>query len=226
MRQMDMNFIHELGHLIHYINVDLYHIHDKLKSVDENEELLSILKSTIHNAEEMNKMFRVYREMLIPRTDKKEIFSINEIVNDVLDVLRAKIQREKIRINFEKSNPNLKVFGNPGKLLNVFLNLILNSLESVRIAKNKINEINISVLDFNKSIKITITDNGIGISKENIDKIFDITYSTKHTPGSGFGLAVAKFVVEDHFSGKINVSSEVNKSTTVTIIIPKSNEKN
>jgi len=69
-----------------------------------------------------------------------------------------------------------------------------------------------------------IEDNGAGIIKENLNKIFDPFYSTKEKNGTGLGLSITRSIVQKH-KGQIEVKSEVGKSTTFTIVIPKNLSK-
>ena len=70
-----------------------------------------------------------------------------------------------------------------------------------------------------KYIETEISDNGCGISKENIVKIFDHFFSTKGQKGTGLGLAVIWGIIDNH-GGQITVNSEEGKGTTFTIRLP------
>ena len=68
-------------------------------------------------------------------------------------------------------------------------------------------------------VKISIKDEGVGIPRENLERIFDPYFSTKDA-GTGLGLPIAKKIVEDH-GGTIRVESEVQKGTVITITLPR-----
>ena len=68
-------------------------------------------------------------------------------------------------------------------------------------------------------IELNIADNGCGISKENLPRIFEPFYTTKGQKGTGLGLAVIWGIIDNH-DGTINVDSELNKGTTFTILLP------
>ena len=68
-------------------------------------------------------------------------------------------------------------------------------------------------------IEIKISDNGSGISKEDLPRIFEPFYSTKGQKGTGLGLAVIWGIIDNH-DGTINVESEIGKGTTFTILLP------
>jgi signal transduction histidine kinase len=68
-------------------------------------------------------------------------------------------------------------------------------------------------------IEIKFEDNGCGIAKENLPRIFEPFYTTKGQKGTGLGLAVIWGIIDNH-DGTINVDSELNKGTTFTILLP------
>ena len=102
-----------------------------------------------------------------------------------------------------------------------FINLVQNAQQAVVIARDvnpPCGEIMIATLVGDGQAVLKITDNGIGIPRENRDKIFTPLFSTK-TYGVGLGLPLVKRIVEQH-KGKIDVESEWKKGTTVTIWLP------
>ena len=68
-------------------------------------------------------------------------------------------------------------------------------------------------------VEILIKDNGCGISKEDLEKIFDPFFSTKGMSGTGLGLSVIWGIIDNH-KGKITVESQLNKGTSFTINLP------
>jgi signal transduction histidine kinase len=73
-------------------------------------------------------------------------------------------------------------------------------------------------------LEIAISDNGRGIPKENLNKTFDIFFTTKGPQGTGMGLSMAYRIIKDH-NGNIDVDSEVGKGTIFTISLPVWKEK-
>ncbi|MFC1813676.1 ATP-binding protein [Thermodesulfobacteriota bacterium] len=116
---------------------------------------------------------------------------------------------------------DLDVYLDVQKFQEVFLNLILNAIQSMPEGHGCVN---IGARRNNQNIEITIEDNGCGIPSENLPYIFDPFFSTKEVGyGTGLGLSVAHGIVELH-GGTITVKSRVGEGTGFTINIPLSNE--
>jgi two-component system NtrC family sensor kinase len=109
------------------------------------------------------------------------------------------------------------VFCSPNQVKQACVAILVNASEAV--LEN--GEIAISTSNPEReSIKIDISDNGIGIPAEDIPHIFEPFFSTKQdTSGIGLGLAIVHGIVKSH-NGKVEVKSEVGKGTTISIILP------
>ena len=104
----------------------------------------------------------------------------------------------------------------PGQLNQVFLNLFINSKQAI---KGK-GIIEISTAVKNNKVHIAVKDNGSGIAKESLRKIFDPGFTTKgRGVGAGLGLSICDQIIQAH-RGEIKVESILGKGTTFTIILP------
>jgi len=104
------------------------------------------------------------------------------------------------------------------------LNMIINACEAMAGKKGELT-ISARVANENPSIvELVLADNGRGITKENMKKVFDIFFTTKGPQGTGMGLTLAYRIIKDH-GGDIAVESEVGKGTTFTISLPIWQEK-
>lgn len=108
------------------------------------------------------------------------------------------------------------LFADPTKLLEVFVNLIKNALESV----SDDGSVRITCESDSRAIKINIEDNGCGIEADKLVSIFQPFVTTKQN-GTGLGLSVVKRIVEAH-SGHITVCSAPNQGSVFTVSLPKS----
>lgn len=153
---------------------------------------------------------------------KQEACNIPEIIDNCLNILQNKIKRRiKVERQCTKSDYILK--GNEGKLHQALLNIITNAIQSM--PEEGLLTIQTSL--HNSLLFIKISDNGSGIREEHLARIFDPFFTTKEAgKGTGLGLSITQRIIEEH-KGHIDVESEVNKGTTVTIrlpIKPKSND--
>jgi signal transduction histidine kinase len=122
------------------------------------------------------------------------------------------MKNAKIETHFQKKLPLVKIDVSQFNL--ALSNLIVNSIQAV----SEKGEIHLFTRGSKKNVFVILKDNGVGISKENLPRIFDFMFSTKPM-GSGLGLSITKKIISDHH-GEISVKSEVNRGSTFRIRIP------
>ncbi|MFA6482509.1 MAG: HAMP domain-containing sensor histidine kinase, partial [Bacteroidales bacterium] len=143
------------------------------------------------------------------------------LVRQAVEKIALQIQKRNGLIEVDLHSGDEPIEGDETHLTNVVFNLIDNAMKYCH------NEplISISTHSTSRTIQVKISDNGIGISKEHLNKIFDKFYrvptgNVHDVKGFGLGLSYVKKVIEQHH-GTISVSSEPNVGTTFTLIIPK-----
>lgn len=151
----------------------------------------------------------------------KEQLNIQELLEEVVDNFKYNQLLNKGEINLVNNARNSSVFADNVHLTNVFYNLVDNAVKY----SNESPVITIETkIERKDKLKIAISDNGIGIKKENLKQIFDKFYRVStgnlhDVKGFGLGLYYVKMVVEAH-SGTIHVKSQVGEGTTFTITLP------
>jgi two-component system NtrC family sensor kinase len=146
-----------------------------------------------------------------------EIKHLHEILQDTYDLMTHPITIAGISFLKDFRAKSDMVFCSPNQVKQACVAILVNASEAV--LEN--GEIAISTSNpEGESIKIDISDNGIGIPAEDIPHIFEPFFSTKQdTSGIGLGLAIVHGIVKSH-NGKVEVKSEVGKGTTISIILP------
>jgi signal transduction histidine kinase len=123
--------------------------------------------------------------------------------------------------------PALRILGDAGQLKQVFLNLLLNALQSMpgegRIAVTAAPWPSLRGREEARWVQVRIADTGPGIPPDQLRRVFDPFYTTKHD-GTGLGLAICHGIVEQH-EGEIKMDSEVGTGTTVSICLPSIQER-
>ncbi len=110
---------------------------------------------------------------------------------------------------------HFKMLVDPDKLRQVFLNLLLNAVQSIE----KVGDIRIAATATPETVTVSIHDTGCGIPRDQLKKVFSPFYTTKEK-GTGLGLAIAAKIVETH-GGSIEVESELARGTTLLITLPR-----
>ncbi len=145
---------------------------------------------------------------------------IHRVLDDTLQLLEPQLRSNQIEIlrNYDPDSP--RVFGNSGKLQQVFTNLLLNARDSIPDG----GRITLSTTKTDDDdLLVEVADTGIGIAPENVAKIYDPFYTTKGVGrGTGLGLAVSYGIVQEH-SGHISVDSLPGRGTTFRISLPTAN---
>ena len=217
-----------LGQLIagvaHEINTPLASINSNnsimtkiIKQID-NEEIVETLKDINKLDKEavtrISNMVKSLKKFV--RLDESELqdADINKEIDLTLDLIRHET-KNRIEIIKEYSQiPLIKCY--PNMLNQVFMNVLINACQSIE--KNGI--ITISTKFKNNNLTVKVKDNGKGIPKEAIDKIFTAGYTTKGVGvGTGLGLAISQKIIQKH-NGRIEVNSNLNEGSEFIITIP------
>jgi signal transduction histidine kinase len=155
---------------------------------------------------------------------EKQSASISSIVEEIFETYKEVLEEKNIKFIIEKDFKEDICFLDKLRIKQVISNLISNSIKFIPEEKKE-KYIKFSVKETEKEYVFSVEDNGKGIKKEDIEKLFipfiqigDIM--TEHKPGLGLGLFISKYIVEEH-RGRIWVESEFGKWTRVSFTIPK-----
>lgn len=152
---------------------------------------------------------------------KKETISLLEMTAAVVENINVNVESIGGHISLKHQGQNFNIFADPFHLSNVLYNLLDNAIKYCRNTP----DIQIELKELSKKIEISIKDNGIGIAKENFQKIFEKFYrvptgNVHNVKGFGLGLFYVKKIVDAHH-WQINLSSELGHGTEVILDIPK-----
>ncbi|MBQ4349441.1 MAG: HAMP domain-containing histidine kinase [Clostridia bacterium] len=149
-------------------------------------------------------------------------FNLSELLVKSVSFLNKKADEECIALRYTPyDGEDIYINGDPDKIRQVIINIIDNAIKYTQ--KDGIVEVKVEIAG--KHVKISVSDNGCGISKKDLPHIKEKFYKANNTVrGTGIGLAVADEIVKKH-SGEINISSEISKGTTVEIVLPADNKE-
>lgn len=214
--QLVAGVAHEINTPVASIKSNNAIIRKIIKKLDKNE--LSDTLEEINNldAEAINRINNIVVSLKkFVRLDEAELqeADINSEIDLTLDLIRHET-KNRIQIIRNYGNlPPVKCY--PNMLNQVFTNILINACQAIEGTGT----IDITTFAHDDNITIKIKDSGIGIPKDQIDKIFTAGFTTKGVGvGTGLGLAICAKIIEKH-EGKIIVNSEVGKGTCFTITI-------
>ena len=220
--QMLGNIAHQWRQPLTELSLTLFNMKKASSKNNEKkvEELYKESKALISN---MSSTIEDFTNFFNPQKEKKS-FEIKDAINEALIILRKVIEIENIHIKIDVPI-DYKVVGVLNELSQVIINLIQNSKDAFILNNIQNKEITIilkeeQLLDKKYSL-LEISDNAGGISKENIDKIFEPYFTTKHkSQGTGLGLFMSKMIIEKSLDGTIK-HKNITEGSTFTISIPK-----
>ena len=152
--------------------------------------------------------FSDFAEMPEPKKEKLNVVEVVELAIDIFnrDQINFTSNTEKIYANFDRT-----------QLIRVITNLLKNAFQAIPVERTPKIDVNIS--DDDNFVKISISDNGYGISKTDTEKIFEPSFTTKSS-GMGLGLSMIKSII-NAYNGDISFNSKTNIGTTFNINFPK-----
>jgi PAS domain S-box-containing protein len=181
------------------------------------------LDRVLQETKRLEEMIRRMEELVkMPRP----VFQREKVLEVVERTLQSVSQGEKTKgISFNLEEGSLEgeeyFYIDRGLVTRALSHILDNSIESVRQVKRRKdrNRIKVFLVCNEESVEVSVSDRGEGISKKNLDRIFEPFFSTK-PERVGLGLTFVKRVVEDH-GGRIRVDSQLREGTTVTLTFPK-----
>lgn len=208
---------HEIRNPLSSLNINIELLREELKEdaqFSKKEEIQSLLNFISYETLRLENNLKDFLDFNRLPPLKFEWVELNEMLESIVRLLRpdAQIKNARIETHFQKNLPMVKV--DVSQINLAVSNLIINSIQAV----SEKGEIHLYTRASKKNVFIVVQDNGVGIAKEHLPKIFDFMFSTKPS-GSGLGLSIAKKIVSDH-QGEISVRSELNKGSTFRIRLP------
>lgn len=177
----------------------------------ESERLLFLMNDIIRLSEIEEKTERNIQKV-----------SLLTVTEDALQILNEKIEKSSIKIILPEND--FIINGNENYIRELMINLIDNAVKY----NNTGGSVKIAFIDKFDKIQISVSDNGIGIPENSIDRIFERFYRvdksrSKERGGTGLGLSIVKHIVDYH-KGTISIDSKLGEGTEIKICLPKSIE--
>lgn len=208
--QMAAGVAHEIKNPLASIKGAVEILADSKTSDTDKKEFSKIVTGEIKRVDSTIKEFLDFAR---PKETELEKLNLSETL--ISSIKQLEHQMEKSGISVQSNiQENIFIKGDAEKIHQVFLNLLLNAID----ASEKESRIMIDLKDTKYTARVTISDTGKGVGKDDLEKIFDPFFTTKST-GTGLGLAIVKLIIENH-NGGIHISSSHGLGTEVTLEFP------
>jgi len=229
--QKDENYRREfIGNVSHELKTPIFNIQGYIQTLidgglnDENVNLKYLKRANVS----VDRMINIVDDLeVISRleTDKNELdfenFNIIDLINEVFDQLEMKANKMNISLHLDNEATSAILYADKNKIQQVFMNLISNS---IKYGKDNGNT-KVRLFDMSDKMLIEVADDGIGISENALERLFERFYRvdknrSREIGGTGLGLAIVKHIVEAHHQ-TINVRSTIDIGSTFSFILEK-----
>lgn len=211
--QLAAGIAHEINNPLTNASLGIQTLKARLKGNSEQHDAVEKLDAVERNIDRASTIAQELLQFSRQREAEFVPLNINSVISGSLTLLGYKLKNVSLQQDLV---PVPEVMGDSGKLEQVFINILSNSLEAMPDGGS----ILISSSQKKSLIEVRVTDTGMGIAGENLSRVFDPFFTTKEIgSGTGLGLSICYGIIKQHH-GHIELSSIVGKGTTTTIRIP------
>lgn len=183
---------------------------------DKSSENYTIADVMIKEVDRLNRVVSELVELTKPVTMSGKPVNIQSLIQESIKLMGYEAEMKNIEIKTDLDPDVPQIYADTDRLKQVLLNLYLNAIQSMKGSGTL--GIRLFQNQSDQTVRITVSDTGTGIKKEDLPDIFEPYFTTKLS-GTGLGLAIVHNIVKAH-KGEINAKSEPGKGTCFTIILP------
>ncbi len=181
-------------------------------------ELLDELGQVVEDIERSISFLRAIKDRARGALARSERFDAVRVIRSCCTLESRVLKEKRIPLEFDSTLETVYLKGDPNALYDLLVNLIRNSADA---SAGRPAPIRVGLARDAASLRLTVQDQGSGISPQDLDRIFEPGFTTKEFgEGSGMGLVVVQSVVRNMFGGSIAVDSKLGVGTTVTVALP------
>jgi PAS domain S-box-containing protein len=211
---------HELGNPLNSLTIHLQLLKRRLQKLEiEDKKVFEHLEVASCEIKRLDGMISDFLTAVRPSKPQLEEMILLDLVKESLEVLSPEIKKAKVRLKLEFTTGFPKLWLDGLQIKQVIMNLILNACQ----AMEKGGELWIYGSYNDYEVRLSFQDSGKGMSGEEMQHLFQPFYTTKKK-GSGLGLMTVQRIIREH-GGQVEVKSSEGKQTTVTLLLPLTNQK-
>jgi two-component system NtrC family sensor kinase len=176
---------------------------------------LAMLQNHIHR---LSAITREISEYAAPQPVERQLLDLNGLVRTTAGLMGydKRMRRVNLRLNLDSQLP--AIYGVADQLTQVIMNLLINAADALETTDGRAQEIILNTEVVGGNVRLTVADNGCGISKDTLSRVFEAFFTTKRK-GNGLGLSLCYSIVTGH-GGTIEIDSTPGEGTKVQLILP------
>jgi signal transduction histidine kinase len=181
-------------------------------------ELLDELGQIVDDIDRSVSFLRAVKDRARGTLARSERFDAVRVIRSCCTLESRVLKEKKVPLEFDSTLERVYLKGDPNALYDLLVNLIRNAADA---SAARPAPIRVGLAEAGNTLRLTVQDEGVGISPQDLERIFEPGYTTKEFgEGSGMGLAVVQSVVRTMFGGSVAVRSTVGKGTTMEVTLP------
>lgn len=227
---MAAGIAHEIRSPLTSISMDLDMLYE---SASDKKKVQDTIVGVLTEIERIDDIVNNLLQFARPTVEDVSLLGIRKVIEDSIALVKKQLGKKPIRFHCHFRPENLEILGNPGRLKQMMVNLLLNAVEAIEnegvvtikadLVSQKSGPLGgmlkgSSLEKVRQVLRISIEDDGIGVASEFRDKIFDPYFTTK-SYGTGLGLAIVSKIVEEH-EGYMSFISELGKGALFEVFLP------
>jgi signal transduction histidine kinase len=181
---------------------------------EAREAAMRVVKDSRRAAEIIGNIRQLFKK----GTPERELVDVNEIVQDMIILLRSEASRYSIAIHTDLAADLPKVVADRVQLQQVFMNLMLNSIDAMKDVDNTRDLAIKSHHAQAEHLMVSVSDTGKGLPYQETDQIFNAFFTTKHD-GTGMGLSISRTIIESH-GGRLWAAANSPRGAIFFITLP------
>ena len=197
--EMAAGIAHEINQPLTAISTYANACHRMLANEQSDaEEMLNTLHLITDQAQRAGEVVRRLRAFTKKRLGQRQLLEINEIIDSTIRLVESDIRARNFRLDKRLASKLPKVFADNVQIQQVILNLIRNAMDAMENVPSGENVVTIeSNSDDDNHVRVSISDQGIGLTEEIAEKIFDSFFTTRDA-GTGLGLSISRSIITAH----------------------------
>jgi PAS domain S-box-containing protein len=183
------------------------------------EEVQEALRGVVRSTDRAGDIVGRIRALIKKKSREDVRFGINDAINDLIVLTQSEVAEQRVSVRLRLAEGLMAVRGDRVQLQQVVLNLILNALEAMSSVDDSRRELSISTDSVGADyILVAVSDSGMGVDPELLDRVFDSFYTTKPS-GMGLGLSICRSIVDAH-GGRLWADANKPRGAVFQFILP------